>query len=217
MSEHFAEDEMNVARFIGATSSHDHRSLIQPEDMVRRWGTSVETARITLEEATTKRAVHNARGALGRRFKTQQHQLNHKQLATKLYIGTLFPRITSLRRNTCVQVLCTSDGYAKVYTMKLKSDEGSKLNELCSIVGFPSRLFTDNAGEGTGGEWETVRRKNLIPQRYTEPHIPWQTRWSLKLAKKKPTIAESCTILRHRKIRGIMVLSILIKVARARH
>jgi hypothetical protein len=83
MSEHFAEDEMNVARFIGATSSHDHRSLIQPEDMVRRWGTSVETARITLEEATTQIDVHNIRGALGRRFKTQQQQLNHKQLTKK--------------------------------------------------------------------------------------------------------------------------------------
>jgi hypothetical protein len=135
MSEHFAEAEMNVPRFLGATISHDHRSLIQPEDMARRWVTSVETARITLEEATTQRAVHNSRGYLGRRFKTQQHQLNHKHLAKKFYIGTLFPRITSLRGNTCAQLLCTSDGYSKVYTMKLKSDEGSKLNELCSIVG----------------------------------------------------------------------------------
>jgi hypothetical protein len=31
MYDQFEEAEMNVPRFIGATSSHDHRSLIQPE------------------------------------------------------------------------------------------------------------------------------------------------------------------------------------------
>jgi hypothetical protein len=62
MSDHFAEAEINVPRFIGATSSLDRRSLIQPEDMARRWGTSFETARITLEEATTQHDVHNIRG-----------------------------------------------------------------------------------------------------------------------------------------------------------
>jgi hypothetical protein len=62
MSDHFAEAETNVPRFIGVTNSHDNRSLIQPEDMARLWGTSVETARIMLEEATTLHAVHNVRG-----------------------------------------------------------------------------------------------------------------------------------------------------------
>jgi hypothetical protein len=59
---------MNVPRFIGATSSHVHRSLIHPEEMANRWGTSVEAARITLEEATNQQAVHNVQGTLGRRF-----------------------------------------------------------------------------------------------------------------------------------------------------
>jgi hypothetical protein len=68
--------------------------------MAKRWGTSVEAAHITLEETTTQRSVHNVRGALGRRFKTSQQQLNHKQLATKFYSETLFPRVTSLRGNT---------------------------------------------------------------------------------------------------------------------
>jgi hypothetical protein len=49
--------------------------------MAKRWGTSVEAELITLEEETTQRAVHNVRGTLGRRFKTSQQQLNHKQLA----------------------------------------------------------------------------------------------------------------------------------------
>jgi hypothetical protein len=111
-------------------------------------------------------------GGGARRFKTSQHQLNHKQLATKFYSDTLFPRVTSLRGNTCAQIFYTSDGYSKICPMKLKSEAGSKLNELCSNVGIPSRLLTDNAGEETGGEWETVRRKHLIPQGYTEPHTP---------------------------------------------
>jgi hypothetical protein len=69
---------MNVPHFTGATSSHDHRSLIQAEEMVKQWGTSVEAARIILEEETTQRAVHNVWGILGRRFKTSQQKLNHK-------------------------------------------------------------------------------------------------------------------------------------------
>jgi hypothetical protein len=185
MSDQFSEAEMNVPRFIGATSSRDRRSLIQPEEMEKRWVTSVEAAYITLEEATTQRVVHNARGALGRRFKTSQQQLNHKQLATKFYSDTLFPRVTYLRGNTCAQLFCTSDIYAKFYPMKLKSEVGCKLNELCSNVGIPSRLFTDNAGEETGGEWETVRRKHVTPQWYTEPHTPWQKNAELEIGEEK--------------------------------
>jgi hypothetical protein len=151
MSNQFAYAEMNVPSFIGATSSHDHRSLIHPEEISKRWVTSVEAARITLEEAFTQRAVHNVPGTLGRRFKISQQQLNHKQLTTNFYSNTLFPRVTSLRGNTCAQLFFTSDGYAKVYPMKLKSEAGSKLNELCSNVGIPSRLFTDNDGEETDG------------------------------------------------------------------
>jgi hypothetical protein len=65
--------------------------------------------------------------------------------------------------------------------MKLKSEAGSKLNELCSNVGIPSRVFMDNAGEETGGEWETVRRKHLIPEGYTEPHTHWQHKAELEI------------------------------------
>jgi hypothetical protein len=185
MADQFAEAEMNVPHFIGATSSHDHRSQIQPEEMAKRWGGSVEASCITLEEATTQQAVHNVRGGLCRRFNTSQQQLNHKQLATIFYSDTLFPRVTSLRGNTCAQLLCTSDEYAKVYPMKLKSEAGSKMNELCSNVGIPSRLFTDNSGEETGGEWETVCRKHLIPQGYTEPHTPWQNKAEIEIGEEK--------------------------------
>jgi hypothetical protein len=153
MPDQFVEAEMSVPRFIGATSSHDRRSLIQPEEMVKRWGTSLEASRITFKEATNQCTVHNVRGPLGIRYKTSQQQLNHKQLGTKFYSDTFFPRVTCLRGNTCAQLLCSSDGYAKVYPMELKSEAGSKLNELCSNVGIPSRLFTDNDGEETGGEW----------------------------------------------------------------
>jgi hypothetical protein len=122
MCDRFAEAETNVPRFVGATSSHYNRSLVQPEDMARRWGASVETARITLEEKNTQHAVQNFRGTLKRRFKTSQQQLNHKQLATKFYSDALFTIITSLRVNSCDQLFCTVDGYDKVYPMKLTSD-----------------------------------------------------------------------------------------------
>jgi hypothetical protein len=105
-SDQFSEAEMNVPRFIGATSSRDHRSLIQSEEMEKRWVTSVEAAYITLEDATTQRVVQNARGTLGRRFKTSQQQLNHKQLATKFYSDTLFPSVAYLRLH--IRYICKS-------------------------------------------------------------------------------------------------------------
>jgi hypothetical protein len=64
MTDHFAEAEMNVTRFIGATIYHDNSSLIQLADMKRLLGTSGETVIITLEEETSQCAVHNIRGGL---------------------------------------------------------------------------------------------------------------------------------------------------------
>jgi hypothetical protein len=64
--------------------------------------------------------------------------------------------------------------------MKLKSEAGSKLNELFSNVRIPSRLFLDNAGEETSGEWDTVHCKHvilLIPQvrlAHNYPISPWE-------------------------------------------
>jgi hypothetical protein len=133
----------------------------------------------------TVQCIMSGGGGLGRRLKTSQQQLNHKQLATKFYSDTLLPRVKYLRGNTCAQFFCTSDGYTKVYPMNLKSESGSKLNELCSNVGIPSRLFTDNAGEETGGEWETARRTHLIPQGYTEPHTHWHNKDEIEIGYEK--------------------------------
>jgi hypothetical protein len=69
--------------------------------------------------------------------------------------------------------------------MKLKSDAGSNINELCSSVGVPIILFTGNSSEETDGEGETVRRKHLIPQGYIEPHTPWQNKAGLEIGEEK--------------------------------
>jgi hypothetical protein len=44
---HFAEAEINVPCFAGATSSHDHSSLIHPDERPTQWGDSVNATRIT--------------------------------------------------------------------------------------------------------------------------------------------------------------------------
>jgi hypothetical protein len=69
--------------------------------------------------------------------------------------------------------------------MKLKSEAGSKLNDLCSNMGIPSILFTDNTGEETGGEWEHVRHTHLITQGYTEPHKPWKKKAEIEIGEEK--------------------------------
>jgi hypothetical protein len=69
--------------------------------------------------------------------------------------------------------------------MKIKSEARSNMNELCSNVGIPSKLFMDNVREEIGGEWETAHRKHLILQGYTEPHTHWQNKADLEIGEKK--------------------------------
>jgi hypothetical protein len=52
-------------------------------------------------------------------------------------------------------------------------------------VGIPLRLFTDNAGDEAGGEWETLRRKHFITQGYTEPHTPWKNKAEIVIGEEK--------------------------------
>jgi len=57
----------STGRYVMATSSKDHRSNIKPEELARRWGTSVEVAKTTLK-VTTQRGYRNLASPLTRRF-----------------------------------------------------------------------------------------------------------------------------------------------------
>jgi hypothetical protein len=86
MPEHFAEAEMNVPRFIGATSSHDHHSLIHsPGIRPINGGLLLKT-----HLSRWRMQLLSVHCIMSVGCKTSQQQLNHKHLATKFYSDTFF-------------------------------------------------------------------------------------------------------------------------------
>jgi len=168
-------------QLIRATSSKDHRSNVSAAELARRWGTSLSVAGNTLKVTTQRGIRFITKDNLSRRFWTWQAQLGHKWLRTAVYSDTAFGPCKSTRGFECAQVFVTDQHYTKIYPMKSKSEAFTALNSFCHNVGIPNPLVTDNAGEETFGDWEEVRKKFLMEQRYTEPHSPWQNKAELEI------------------------------------
>jgi hypothetical protein len=101
--------------------------------------------------------------------------------------------------------------------MKLKSGAGQISMNYAQVLEFlQDYLLTKPARKlVVNGKLYDV---NILYLNVTLKLTPLEkTRRSLKLENKKPTIAESCTVLRQRKLCGIMALRIMIKFARTRH
>ena len=162
-------------RFIGATSSTEHRSSIPVDTLARRWGTSINIAKQTLE-STFQRGLRYLEGPLSRRFRTRQKQLDTKYLRTKMYTDTMFKEHPSARGNTCMQIFVTAEGFVYGEPMKTKSDAYLALDKVCRTYGVPQLLVSDNAKEETLGNWGRISKQYLIKQRMTEPHSGWQNR-----------------------------------------
>ena len=108
-----------------------------------------------------------------RKFQMRQSHLQYPHLWMKLYLDTLFSETKSLMGETCGQMMVMMEGYEMVYSMKLKSEAGLKLNKWIMDNGIPGLLITNNTWEETYGIWGEVTKKYLIPQKWTEPGSPW--------------------------------------------
>jgi hypothetical protein len=60
--------------------------------------------------------------------------------------------------------------------MASKGDAYEALEDFCRNVGIPKLLVTDQAKEEMLGDWERVRKQNLINQSYSEAYSGWQNR-----------------------------------------
>lgn len=168
-------DHVAHHRHIHSISANARRSSVPPSTLAKRWGTSVETATQTLE-TTTQRGVRHLVGPLDRRFRTRQKQLQNRWLNTKVYTDTMFVDVTSAQGCSAAQIYVTSEGFVAGRPIKSKGDAWETLEEFCREYGIPRILVSDMAKEERLGQWETIRKQNLIQQQFTEPYSGWQNR-----------------------------------------
>ncbi|CAJ1957701.1 unnamed protein product [Cylindrotheca closterium] len=96
--------------------------LIKPDQLARRWRTSIECARRTLEK-TTQRAVRDWSVVQGScRFRPVQYQLEYPRLKTNVYVDVKFGPCKSAEGNTCVAVYATPVQWARAYPLNKESD-----------------------------------------------------------------------------------------------
>ena len=154
----------------------DYASDVSPDDLSRLWNISLKDAELTLR-ATTSNSIRLNEGRLSRRYKTEAHQKQYKQLGgylSQFYSDTFFAGTKSVRGNTCVQLFANKGGFVKSYPLTEKSQACSALRRFLHEVGIPSSLMTDNALELAQGEWKRLCNKHSIQMKFTEPHSPWQ-------------------------------------------
>ena len=159
-----------------ASLRRDYVSDINSDDLSRLWNISLKDAELTLK-ATTNNSIRLNEGRLSRRYKTEAHQRQYRQLGgylSQFYSDTFFSGTKSTRGNTCIQLFVNKGGFVKCYPMTDKSQAYSGLRRFLHEVGIPSTLMTDNALELVQGKWKRLCNKHNIHMKFTEPHSPWQ-------------------------------------------
>ena len=148
---------------------------ITPEDLMRRWGIGIDTARRTLQ--STYQEYTRSADNLTRRFKTARVHSRYRQLMgpySQFYMDTLFSRVVSIRGNTCGQVYFNKAGFWKFYPLRRKEDAHLTLLPLIELAGIPQGMHSDRAPELIQGKFRSLLSRYRIRQTTTESNSPWQ-------------------------------------------
>ena len=168
--------ETETPRNVAMVNMKERHTAITAEEVSRKFGIGLETARKTLK-ATTQNGIRHAIHPLSRRYRTDIMQSKRKRLNDTFYTDTMFSGIRSLRGNTCAQ-LFTNGKFVHIEPMDKRSEAGEALNSMIDEIGIPDKMVFDGAKEQTGKRSEFMRliRKNRISYWQTEPYSPWQNR-----------------------------------------
>jgi len=94
------------------------KGTVTAEQLVKRWGISLEAVTRTLEQ-TTQRVIQDYDSIQGtRQLKTLDYQLKYRQLRAAAYTDMMFSPVASLSKNTCGQVFITDFQWIRFYPMK---------------------------------------------------------------------------------------------------
>ena len=174
--DHENDFDFNLVSIYVASLRRDYAAELSPDNLSRLWNISLKDAQLTLD-STVNKAVRLNEGRLSRRYKTEAHQRQYKQLGgylSQFYSDTFFSGIKSARGNTCIQLFTNKGGFIRCYPMADKSQSHHALRRFLFEIGIPSSLMTDNALELVQGEWRKLCNRHNIHMKSTEPHSPWQ-------------------------------------------
>ena len=133
------EDETKVDSMM----SNQRHSTVNAEELSRKWGIGLETAKKTLK-VTTQFGIRHALHPLRRRYRTDPMSLRYRRLRSTFYTDTLVSKVTSLKGNKCAQVY-SSNNFIKVLPMVSKSQVGISLQEFADDIGVMDELIVDGA------------------------------------------------------------------------
>ena len=163
------DENMNCYQVVSGKTKHK----IGPEDLVKRWRCSVETAKQTIK-ATTQRGIRTvANPSIARRFRTNDRQLRYNRLSADVFTDTLKAKTTSQRGNRYAQAYGTSFKWARVHAIPAERDAHKTLKLLFKRDGVPSNIFCDNAKAQMKGEFGKTVRESDCHLKSTEPYTPW--------------------------------------------
>jgi len=164
----------NALRSLSIINTSKNRT-ITPEDLMRRWGIGIDTARRTLR--STYQEYTRSADNLSRRFKTARVHSRYRQLTgpySQFYMDTLFSKVVSIRGNTCGQVYFNKAGFWKFYPLRKKEDVHTTLPPLIELAGIPNGMHSDRAPELIKGRFSALLSRYRIRQTTTESSSPWQ-------------------------------------------
>jgi len=149
--------------------------MIKPEQLARRWRTSLECAPRTLNK-TEQRALRDWTRVHGDgRFRPTQVQLRYPRVNCEIYCDIKFGPCRSLEGNTCLPVYATRFQWAKAYPLTEERNVHHSLSHLFRDVGFPNALIPDSATSLTRGKFKKVASKAQVPIYPLEPFNPNQS------------------------------------------
>jgi len=142
---------------VSGVSSKGKSYLIKPEQLVRRWRTSLECARRTIEK-TEQRALRDWRTVRGDRH-FALHKLKYPRLNCEVFCDIKFGLCKSLEGNKCLAIYATRFQWATASPLSEKRYVHQSLSYLFRDVGFPSALIPDGASSLTQGEFRRIANK----------------------------------------------------------
>ena len=156
---------------LSGVTTGDKRSIIQPDQLARRWRCSLETAKRTIER-TTQRAVRDYTNIIGGiRLRPTHYQLKYPRLRCEVYTDTYFGPCKSLEGNTCCQVYAAKVQWGRAFPMRSKDDAHFTQDKLFRLIGFPLAIIPDNAKELTQGKFLRNAQKAQVPVLPLEPYM----------------------------------------------
>ena len=166
----------DAPRAMAAVDIRARHTALSAEEVSRKFGVGLDTARQTLK-ATTQLGIRHAVNPLSRRYRTDIMQSKRKRLNDTFYSDTMFSGVKSIRGNTCAQ-LFTNGKFVHLEPITRKALAGEALQSMVDQVGIPDKMVFDGAKEQVGAKSEfmrTVRRYHTSFWQ-TEPYSPWQNR-----------------------------------------